>query len=226
MTQKKMRKVQQNLVASNIRITKLVRDIIHGYIMSDGYIKPSGALQVQQSLAQEKFVDWLYEKLKFLCTETGPSVVTITDKRSSKQTFSKRFYTRALLCGFESMWYTLGASEGEKRRKRLPKSIAAFFTPTFITLWYAGDGTKEIGSKGVKFEVTAFTPEERLVLQGLFKSKFGIEAKINKAGKSTTKTQQWVLSIGAKDYEKFHAIVTEIDLIRTLFPYKLHKLEY
>jgi hypothetical protein len=123
------------------------------------------------------------------------------------------------------MWYKLETDANGKtlRRKSLPKSIACFFNSTFVTLWFAGDGTKNTDYRAAKIEVTAFTPEDRRLLQDLFKSKFDITTKINKAGFSKSGTQQWVLQIPADEYDKFLDIITRIDLIPTLFPYKLHK---
>jgi hypothetical protein len=218
---KRYKKIQLH----GVPISREMRDIIHGYVMSDGYLSPQGILQVDQSLAQEKFVEWMYEKLKPICTEYGPQEVRRPDSRVSKgYTSSKRFNTRTLLEGFAYMWYKEVLDiKGTKRRKVLPKSIACFFSKTFITLWFAGDGTKETHYRGAKIEVTAFTPEERLLLQRLFKSKYNISTKINKAGESTADRQQWVLQIPAAEYDKFYNIITEIDLLPTLFPHKLHK---
>ena len=92
-----------------------------------------------------------------------------------------------------------------------------------MTVWFAGDGTKIIGSKGAKFEVTAFTVQERLKLKNLFFTKFGIRAQIISSGLSKSGRRQWALKIPAHDYEKFRNIITKMDLIPNLFPYKLHK---
>jgi LAGLIDADG DNA endonuclease family len=221
----KQLKIKEKMNKNNVRITRELRDIIHGYLMSDGYMKKTNQLQVEQSLDQEKFVQWMYEKLRHLCTDHKPTNVSKLDKRTGNETKAVRFYTRALLCGFNSMWYKeVTDSNGKTLRiKTLPKSIACFFNSTFVTLWFAGDGTKETNYRAAKIEVTAFTPEDRSLLQSLFMSKFGIITKINKAGVSKTGTQQWVLQIPADEYDKFRKLITEIDLIPTLFPHKLHK---
>lgn len=91
----------------------------------------------------------------------------------------------------------------------------------FITVWYAGDGTRIIGSRGAKIEATCFTEEERQVIKELFKSKYDINVHVNKVGFSKTGTQQWTFNINSGDYPKFHDIITEIDLIPKVFPYKL-----
>jgi len=66
----------------------------------------------------------------------------------------------------------------------LPDSIESFFGPIFITVWYAGDGTKIRSHEGAKFEVTSFTAGERIRLKELFKLKYNIEPSINRAGQS------------------------------------------
>lgn len=217
-------KRMKNMKKFDVRITQEIRDIIHGYVMGDGYLKDD-ALQVDQGIKQEKFVNWLYEKLKPICTDHGPQLVKRTDKRNGNVTQSCRFNTRRYLSGFASMWYRSETDSNGKtdRKKTLPKSIKCFFNSTFVTLWFAGDGTNEPDCRAAKIEVTAFTPKERQLLKMLFCKKFKIKTAINKAGKSEKGTDQWVLRIPASEYDKFRALITEIDLIPTLFPHKLHK---
>lgn len=213
----------------NLKITREIRDIIHGYIMSDGYVNKTGYLAIEQSKKQLKFVEWLYQKFKDLRTETRIREISRTDKRTNTQTFSAKFQTKSLLHGYHSMWYKLVTTSdpatGKDKiayKKVLPKSIACFFSPTFIALWFAGDGTRTLGSKGAKFEVTNYSPKDRLKLQALFKKKYDIEASIIRVGVSKSGTEQWSISILSKDYDKFKKIITQIDLIPTLFPNKLH----
>jgi hypothetical protein len=208
-----------------IILSRTLRDIIHGYIMSDGYVSKEGGLQVDQSDKQAKFTEWLYEKLALLRTNTPIRTKTRYDIRTRKYTYSKSFQTKNLCKGFRSMWYEANTTDDGKiqYRKVLPKSLDCFFNVTFVTLWFAGDGNKMIDQRGAKFEATCFTPEERKRLQHLFKAKFDIDVKINKAGESKSKTQQWSLSINSSEYDKFRALIThEMDLIERLFAYKLH----
>lgn len=257
---------------SEIKISRQLRDIIHGYIMSDGYVKPCGSLTVDQSKKQEKFVEWLYEKLKPIRTEhpisdvfrypspstsnpptksppalqggkkggkggtsSGVRVAAqgskgglLSNKSQTPSSHSRRFNTRNVLRGFHFMWYKPYVDSDKNGTtktlylKRLPKSLDAFFSPVFISLWFAGDGTKVLGSKGARFEVTSFSPEERQRLKKLFEAKYGILANITRAGTSKRGTEQWNLSINSGDYDKFKKLITQIDLIPTLFPHKLH----
>jgi hypothetical protein len=241
----------------NVKISKSLRDIIHGYIMSDGYVSKTGILTVDQSIKQTKFVQWLYEQLEPVRTEYPITNVlrTRTNKVGSRllllpcpegllrsgashshliqaqgrgrgKAESTRFNTRAVLAGFRAMWYKpFMTQEGELNyRKSLPKSLRCFFNPIFISLWFAGDGTKMLNQKGAKFEATSFTEDERLLLKNLFKEKFNINVKINRAGLSSKGVIQWSLSINAPEYAKFRELITKIDLIPTLFPYKLHSI--
>lgn len=209
---------------AGVKISKELRDIIHGYIMSDGYLTPSGCLQVEQSKKQKQFVKWLYFKFKSLRTNSPIKNVSRKDSRTNKITYSQRFYTRTLLKGFRNMWYKPDEnSKGVKKYKKcLPKNIKCFFNSTFVTLWFAGDGTKMIGQQGAKIEVTAFTSDERLILQTLFKQKFDISVNIVKAGRSKKGTEQWNIAINASEYNKFRQLITQMPLIPTLFPNKLY----
>lgn len=75
---------------------------------------------------------------------------------------------------------------------------------------------------GAKFEVTPFSSDERKTLQKLFKRKFNIEVKINKAGISRANNQQWTLNMNSSEYQRFRSLITQMDLIERYFPQKLH----
>ncbi len=194
--------------------------------MSDGYVNKNGALQVDHSKKQEKFVGWLSNQLKSLTTNTPINTKIRNDKRSQTQTYSKSFQTKALLKGFRHMWYKpcLSADPAAKikYRKVLPKSIPCLFNATFLTLWFAGDGMKMHDQRGAKFEVTSLTAPERNQLKLLFKIKFDLSVQINRAGVNKNGTEQWTLCINAPEYDKFRDLITQMDLIPTLFSYKLH----
>jgi hypothetical protein len=230
-------KVKEKWKKLKIKISKFQRDIIHGYLMSDGYLR-NGTLTIDQSEKQEKFVKWLYSHLESLRTSSPIKEVTRIHPKTGVKSRSLRFFTRSVLNGFHHMWYKpiLGSlcplgfrppyaskMQGKGYKKQLPKSIGCFFNETFISVWFAGDGTKIIGSVGAKFEVTSFTVEERLKLQSLFLTKFGIKTKIISSGVSSKGNTQWALKVPAEEYPKFRDLIIKIDLIPTIFPYKLHK---
>ena len=233
---------------NRVKISAKVRDIIHGYIMSDGYVDRLGRLTVDQGKRQANFVEWLYHELEPIRTNRTPRVSKkhgdpITNVRRTRNSktrgpintgppvfrrntgYSRRFFSRAVLKGFRHMWYKPYTDElgVVKVRKSLPKSLPCFFNSTFLTLWFAGDGTKTIGHKGAKFEVTNFLPEERQTLKKLFHKKFGLSVKILRSGVSSRGNSQWAIVVSARDYPKFRSLITEMDLIPKYFPQKLHK---
>lgn len=217
-------KTKEKWKQSQIKISKELRDIIHGYVMSDGYIR-NGVLTVDQSIKQKLFVLWLYEKLQPVITGRPIKEVSRIHPTTQTQSRSLRFFTKAVLQGFHNMWYEPINSENSitKYKKKLPKTLNCFFNSTFISVWYGADGTKIIGSKGAKFELTSFTVEERLKLKTLFLKKFNIQTQIIKSGVSKKGTIQWALKIDSKQYQNFRDLITKLDLIPKIFPYKLHK---
>nr|YP_009472527.1 hypothetical protein [Chlorodesmis fastigiata]ARO74194.1 hypothetical protein [Chlorodesmis fastigiata] len=176
--------IKSSETRKNIQISQELRDIFHGYIMSNNWMN--------QSTKQKRlFVKWLYEKFK----------IPLKIKN-----------TQDICESFRSMWYN-------GKRKSLPSTIACFFSIPFVTLWFAGNGTK-ISTKqhSIKFEVTYWTRKERMLLKQLFKTRFNINVKILRAGIS-----KWILVIGGREYSKFRTIITQIDLIPRFFPQKLYK---
>lgn len=215
-------KIKKKWEKLDIQISKDLRDTIHGYMMSEGYIKPKlGVLQVEQGKKQKSYIQWLYQKMAII--RTSYPIQEVNRTRGNTTTKSLRFYTRNCLHGFRHMWYEENPCEKGKYQKKLPITIECFFNETFVSVWFAGDGTKILGSRGAKFEVTAFSVQDRKKLQNLFWTKFEIKTVIISSGKSINGTPQWALKIPANEYTKFRNLITKQTLIPTLFPHKLHK---
>lgn len=225
MKKEKQKKIKQKWKKLEIKISKELRDIIHGYVMSDGYINKNGILQIEQSKKQEKFVSWLYYKLQLIASPSGVKEQIRIHSKTKKKYYSLRFFTKAVLQGFHNIWYKpyKDTSGIVRYKKKIPNSIKCFFNEEFISVWFAGDGTKIIGSIGSKFEVTAFSVEERLKLKNLFFDKFNIKTQIIKSGISKKGNVQWALKISSSEYYKFRNLVTKSYLIPRIFPNKLHK---
>lgn len=210
---------------SRIKISKKLRDIIHGYIMSDGYVNTKGILQVEQSKKQEKFLLWLYCQLKSIASSSGIKEHIRIHTKTEKKSYNLSFFTKAVLKGFHNMWYKsykdhLGII---RYKKKIPNTINCFFNEEFISIWFARYGTKTIDSLSSQFEVTTFSVEERLQLKSLFLYKFNIKTQIIKSGISKKGNIQWALKISSNEYYKFRNLITKSDIIPTLFPNKLHK---
>jgi len=79
---------------NRVKISAKIRDIIHGYIMSDGYVDPLGRLTVDQGKEQANFVEWLYHELEPIRTNYPISNVRRTRKSKTRgpiNTYSRRF---------------------------------------------------------------------------------------------------------------------------------------
>lgn len=217
--------IKEKWAESEIKISKELRNIIHGYVMSDGYINTKGILQVEQNKKQKKFALWLYEKLKLIVSSSGIKQQIRIHPKTKQKYYSLRFFTKEVLQGFHNIWYKPYKDNSGiiRYKKKLPNNIKCFFNEEFISVWFAGDGTKIIGSLGSKFEVTSFSVEERLKLKNLFFDKFNIKTQIIKSGISKKGTIQWALKIPSNEYYKFRHLITKIDLIPSIFPNKLHK---
>ena len=147
-----------------------------------------------------------------------------THSKTKRKTVSLRFWTKAVLHGFHSMWYTPYRAENDvvRYKKKLPQSFCCFLNAQSVSVWFAGDGTKTISSVGAKFEVTAFSVEERLALKKAFLTKFGIHTVIIRSGVSKKGNAQWALKIPPKSYAKFRSLITQTQLIPNYFPHKLY----
>ena len=208
----------------DFKISKQLRDAIHGYIMSDGYVNQKGILTIDQGIKQKKFVEWLESEFNTIKSSNIKEQVRIHPK-TQRKTVSVRFYTKAVLHGFHAMWYKpyLNKQGFIRYKKKLPKSCRCFLNSKSISIWFAGDGTKILGSVGAKFEITSFSVEERLLLQKIFLTKFGIKTLIIKSGKTKKGNEQWALKIPPKSYGLFYNLIIQNSLIPDVFPYKLHK---
>ena len=164
MKKEKQKKIKKKWKESEIKISKELRNVIHGYLMSDGYINKNGILQVEQSKKQEKFALWLYHKLKLIVSSSDLKEQIRIHPKTKKKYYSLRFFTKAVLHGFHNIWYKPYKDNSGiiRYKKKIPNSIKCFFNEEFISVWFAGDGTKIIGSLGSKFEVTSFSVEEKV----------------------------------------------------------------
>ncbi len=120
----------------------------------------------------------MFNKLKSLCTDkcvVTPTYETDPDTGKATKIKSYRFFTKALLKDYHKTWYTpIQLQDKTEYKKILPKNIDEMFTPLFVTIWFACDGTKSTDYRGARFEVTALSPDEREILKKVFLEKYQI----------------------------------------------------
>ena len=73
--------------------------------MSYGYVTKNGILYIEHSKKQEKFVLWLYNKLKLIKAPSGIKEYIRIHPKTKKKYYSLRFFTKAVLEGFHNIWY-------------------------------------------------------------------------------------------------------------------------
>nr|AAL34376.1 unknown [Lobochlamys segnis] len=212
--------------ANSRLISKTLDQIINGYIMGDGHVRDVGNLTVEHGPHQRKFAEWLLAYMAPICIKNRELSKSYNDDNTVK---SYRFNTQNVLKNYHSNWYKVveivknkKGIDKPKYKKHLPNNIQELFTPLFIAVWYACDGTATLTHVSGKFEVTAFTEEERAILKNLFLTKYDIKSQINRSGFSASGTPQYSLVIAANSFERFRRVISkDTTLIQDLLPYKL-----
>src|SRR5438552_15531755 len=108
------------------------QSVIVGSLLGDGYLTPSGSLQVEHCLAHADYVGWKYEMLRSIAGKR-PRIVERYDSRTAKTYRSMRFYTKCVLKCFRNDFY-------EDRRKVVPRFIGRLMDPLAVAVWFMDDG--------------------------------------------------------------------------------------
>lgn len=115
-------------------LTQLQRSIIVGSILGDGYLRivsgrKDAFLEINHSISQKEYVDWLYEMLKPLC-RSGPK------KRKGNGTrIAYRFTTRQMpqLTELFKQFYVHG-------KKQIPLDLE--LDSMMLAVWFMDDGSR------------------------------------------------------------------------------------
>jgi hypothetical protein len=124
-----------------------------------------------------------------------PKIVRRADGRTGKVYCSVRFYTRAILKEFRSLFYAEG-------RKVVPEGIAEMLDPLALAVWFMDDGGRGAHTpKGLVINTSCFSVEEKSILQEALAKRFGIETSVHKVGEG------WQLYVKARSFVRFCEIV-------------------
>ena len=150
--------------------------VVVGSLLGDAYLYPNGTLQIEHGIDQAAYVHWKYGVLKALVGKE-PKGVRCADGRTGKVYCSVRFYTRAVLKEFRSLFYAEG-------RKVVPEEIAEMLDPLALAVWFMDDGGRGAHTpKGLVINTSCFSVEEQSILQEALAKRFGIETSVHKVGK-------------------------------------------
>lgn len=146
-------------------------EIISGSILGDAYVTKKGQIQFEQGAKQKDYLFWKYRELSSISYTNPPKLVTRTDKRNGKLTYSWRFWTRGFFSNLRSYFYPDG-------HKIFPKDLD--LTDLSLAVWYMDDGWTENGRYFIS--VQGFDGEYREKILRLFEEKFSILATIKERG--------------------------------------------
>ena len=176
--------------------------IVTGLLLGDGYLYTDGRLQVEQSMKNKQYLNWLYSELSNL---SGKIRLNVERKhpKTGVSSFSCRFYTQKCFTNLESIFYSK-ATSFKKRRKIVPNDIENFLNPIVLAVWFMDDGGKAQNTvRAFYINATSFNNSERILLQKALQNVFGLKINIQKAGGNN----QYNFYIPAASYEKFYQLV-------------------
>lgn len=182
-----------------------MHQVVIGTILGDGYLYPRGILQVEHAKKDHQYTLWKHKIMGSVVS--GPlSEVKRLDKRSNKNTYSYRFYTKPVFSRYRALFYPNG-------KKIVPNNVDQLLnTPLALaTLFMDDDGKGGNTVKGMVFNFSGFDQSGQERLQGCLYNNFNIMTTFHKTGKS----QQ--LYIPSSENQKFLDIV---------YPYVIPSMRY
>lgn len=143
---------------------------------------------------QKGYVWWKYEILKDLVSKK-PSEITCVNKKRNLKEVSWYFHTKTLksLGIIHEVFYKNGV-------KKFPKDILSIFTDQMLAVWYMDDGSNNHGN--MTLSTHSFSLEDQKIIVDFLKNKYHMSPTIVKD------RNQWKISIGSKDYQRFISVVS------------------
>jgi len=176
-------------------LTPEARSVIVGCLLGDGYLTLNGSLQVEQCLEQKEYVTWKYEMLLDIAGKR-PKMVERFDRRTLKTYRSVRFYTRAVLKDFRSVFY-------QDRKKIVPSLLGNILDPLAVAVWFMDDGGRGARTpRGLVFNTSCYSAHEQVLLREILYDSFGLVTSIHQHGKG------YQLYIRAESFSLFSELVS------------------
>ena len=179
-----------------VKISKRQKEIIIGKLLGNGHLETQTKgktyrLKIEHSYSQKEYVDWLYSEFKnFASNEPKSKITSIKDKKywfNSVYSGSFRFYAH--------QFYS-------DKKKSVPKLIHRWLTPLAIAVWFMDDGSiKSRHHRARIINTQSFSKDDINRLIKIFKSKYGIEAKLRK------QKEGYQIYLLAETIDKFNELV-------------------
>ena len=168
-----------------LKLSERQVEILIGAILGDGYIYPSGKVQLEHSVKSKDYLKWKFQELRNLAYEKLGSVTRI-DKRNGKKYTSNRFWLRQYFVAWRKYFY-------RRRKKIFPHNLK--LTPLSLAVWYMDDGC--YSDKRCTLSTENFSIYSLKRIKKQLKC-LGLDAYIRSNGK---------IGISAKSHEKFFALI-------------------
>ena len=179
-------------------LTEVQKQILIGVLLGDGAMrkKTHALLEINHSIIQKEYVDWLYQQFKYL-VDTPPKM-----RKSNGRRVAYRFTTRSLsvFTPYYEMFFF-------NKRKTIPDDLN--LCPLTLAVWYMDDGSR--CDTDIYINSQQFTYNEQVRLLNMLLHQHDIAASLNKD------KQYKRIRIRKMSVRKFMEIVT---------PYILPSMEY
>jgi len=147
-------------------LTEVQRQIITGTLLGDGAMrcKTNALLEINHSIHQQSYVDWMYQQLAEL-VKTPPR-----SRQGNQGRIAYRFVTRSTqeLTPIYRLFYGSG-------KKRVPELL---LTPLMLAVWFMDDGCKSRRAVYLNTQQFSLECQERLLEQ--LRSQWQIYGTLNK----------------------------------------------
>lgn len=177
----------------NKKFDDRLNQIVIGTILGDGYLTKSGSLQIDHSTIQKNYVDWKYKELGDFAGKP-PTTIKRVHKKTNKESFSYRFYTKSKFKDLRLLFYPNG-------KKEVPKNINELLVSDIaLAVWFRDDGGKSGNTPyGLVISVAGFSKEEQFLLQTCLLNNYGLNVTIWKNNQ---------IYIPKSEYALFYSIVS------------------
>jgi len=178
-------------------------DVIVGSLLGDARLECrskgirasyTARFRVHHGDKQREYVWWKYEILKDLVSKKPRKISCVNKKRNLKEV-SWYFHTKSLknFGIIHEIFYKNGV-------KKFPTDIFPIFTDQMLAVWYMDDGSNN--HKNITLSTHSFSLEDQKIIVDFLKNKYHMSPTIVKD------RNQWKISIGGFDYQKFISIVS------------------
>lgn len=148
-------------------LTEEQKSILIGVLLGDGAMrkKTHALLEINHSLKQKEYVDWLYQRFQNL-VDTKPK-----KRKSNGLRMAYRFTTKSIpiLTTFYDMFF-------KQKHKIIPDDMT--ITPLTLAVWYMDDGSR--CDKDIYLNSQQFTKKEQEKLVAMLYAQHTIQATLNK----------------------------------------------